>query len=326
MRVHRTRWRPGALSILISVIALGGLGVGLYPMTAQWFTSYNQSLVVDGYAARVEGADPSIAEQLAQAQAYNDALTSGEVVLESNANRPVSDGAEAGGGFDYEHLLSAGDDGLMARIRIPKIDVDLPIYHGTSDGVLARGAGHLEGSHLPIGGESTRAVITAHRGLADATMFSNLDQVEVGDIFSVVVFDEMLTYRVTTTEVIAPEDTSTLLPVIGEDLVTLVTCTPLGINTHRILVTGERVTPTPPAEIAAATAPSELPGFPWWALWMGLGVAAVAAYLVTQGFADARRAQHVRDRAAAKTEPVRDIRFSALRRDAGRPLPGATGP
>lgn len=297
----RRSWRPGALTVVIALIALVGVGAGLYPMTAQWVTSYNQSLIVDDYAAAVEGADPSTAEQLAQAQSYNDALSSGEVLIERNGNQPVSDGAHGGEEFDYPRLLSTGDDGLMARIRIPKIGVDLPIYHGTSDDVLARGAGHLEGSHLPIGGSSTRAVITAHRGLANAAMFTDLDQVKEGDLFTVVVFDEVLTYRVTKTEVIAPEDTSTLRPVIGKDLVTLITCTPLGINTHRILVTGERITPTPVAEVRAASTPSDLPGFPWWMVWSGLGVSMVAAYLVIQGFADARRHERARRLARAAT-------------------------
>lgn len=287
--VARVRtWRPGLFTILIAVLALGGLGAGLYPMTAQWVSSYNQSLIVDGYQAHLDDIDPSVAEQLAQAQAYNDALSAGEVLIERNGTRPVSDGAEAGKGFDYDSILSASDDGLMGRIRIPKIDVDLPIYHGTSDAVLARGAGHLEGSHFPIGGEGTRSVISAHRGLANAAMFTDLDRVEVGDIFTVAVFDEVLTYQVITTEVIAPEDSGTLRPVVGEDLVTLITCTPLGINTHRILVTGERITPTPITEIAAVEAPTELPGFAWWAVWLGVGIVAITVYVVAQGFRDAR--------------------------------------
>lgn len=286
----RGRWKPGLFTILIAMLALGGLGAGLYPMTAQWVTSYNQSLVVEEYRSHLEGTVPPASEQLAQARAYNDALSAGEVVIARNGTRPVSDGAEAGEGFDYESILSASDDGLMGRIRIPKIDVDLPIYHGTGDAALLRGAGHLEGSHFPIGGTSTRSVLSAHRGLANAAMFTDLDRVEVGDIFTVAVFEEVLTYQVITKEVIAPEDSGTLRPVIGEDLVTLITCTPLGINTHRILVTGERVTPTPLAEIAAIDAPSAIPGFPWWIVWGTLGFSAVCAYVVMQGFRDGRHA------------------------------------
>lgn len=311
------RWCPGILTVLITVIAFAGMAAGLYPMTAQWVSSYNQSLIVDDYAAAVDAADPSVVEQLAQAQAYNDALSSGDVLLERNGNQPVSDGARAGEEFDYPDLLSAGDDGLMARIRIPKIGVDLPIYHGTSDDVLARGAGHLEGSHLPIGGENTRAVVTAHRGLANAAMFTNLDQVKEGDLFTVVVFDEVLTYRVTKTEVIAPEDTSTLRPVIGKDLVTLITCTPLGINTHRILVTGERITPTPIAEVRAASAPSDVPGFPWWMVWSVVGAGIISAYLVIQGFADARRTA----RLSARKKEEAEVEGHDLEKKDGSDLP-----
>ena len=277
------------MTILIAVLALGGLGAGLYPMTAQWVSSYNQSLIVDGYQSRLDDIDPTITEQLERAEAYNDALSAGEVLIERNGTRPVSDGAAAGTGFDYESILAASDDGLMGRIRIPKIDVDLPIYHGTSDAVLARGAGHLEGSHFPIGGEGTRSVISAHRGLADAAMFTDLDRVEVGDIFTVAVFDEVLTYQVITKEVIAPEDSGTLRPVIGEDLVTLITCTPLGINTHRIVVTGERITPTPIDEIAAVDRPSTVPAFPWWAVWLTVGLLAISGYVTTQGVREGRR-------------------------------------
>lgn len=287
---RRRRWRPGGFTILIAVIALGGLFTGLYPMTAQWVTSYNQSLVVNEYEHALDTVDPSVATQLAEAKAYNDALTAGEIVIARNGHKPISDGSSAGTDLAYDRLLSATDDGMMGRIRIPEIDVDLPIYHGTSDAVLLRGAGHLEGSHLPIGGEGTRAVITAHRGLAGATMFTNLDRVQVGDLFTVAVFDEVLTYRVITTEVIDPEDTGSLRAVADKDLVTLITCTPLGINTHRIVVTGERITPTPLGELQAATAPSDQPGFPWWAVWMLAGLIAVGGYVAYQGFADAHRA------------------------------------
>ena len=287
MSPTRTRaWRPGPFTIVIAVVALAGAGAGLYPMTAQWVSSYNQSLVVDDYASAVERVDPSAAVQLREARAYNDDLSAGRFVVRRDGGSPISAGASTAGSFDYGSLLRASPDGLMGRVRIPKIDVDLPIYHGTDDAVLARGAGHLEGSHLPIGGPGTRSVITAHRGLADAAMFTDLDRVEVGDGFTVAVFGEVLSYRVTAVEVIDPESTSTLRAIPGEDLVTLITCTPLGINTQRIVVTGERVTPTPAGEIEAIAGPSTVPGFPWWSVWGGAAVVAVGAYVVFQGFRD----------------------------------------
>lgn len=286
----RSRWRPGALTLLIAAVALAGLGAGLYPMSAQWLSAYNQSLIVQEYKSSLHDVDPTISEQLEQAQAYNDALSAGEVLVQRNGTRPVIDGASPGREFDYNSLLSvqADDSGMMGRVRIPKIDVNLPIYHGTSDAVLDKGAGHLEGSHLPIGGTDTRSVITAHRGLANAAMFTRLNEITEGDIFTLEIFDEVLTYEVRTTEVIAPEDSGSLRPVDGQDLVTLITCTPLGINSHRILVTGERITPTPIEEVTASKAPMVLPGFPWWMVWAAAGLLAVGSYVVYQGYRDAR--------------------------------------
>ncbi len=152
-----------------------------------------------------------------------------------------------------------------------------------TDDVLERGTGHLEGTALPVGGASTHAVLTGHRGLATAELFTHLDRVAVGDTFTIEVFGEVLSYRVSVTRVVAPEDTETLYPQTGRDLVTLVTCTPLGINSHRILVTGERILPTPVDDVAAAGARPDIPGFPWWAVILGAVVLALAAYVWAAG-------------------------------------------
>lgn len=154
----------------------------------------------------------------------------------------------------------------MARIQIPVIGVDLPIYHGTDERTLLRGAGHLQGTSLPIGGVNSHAVITAHRGLADSTMFTHLDRVTVGDRFILTTFGRVLAYEVTATRVVEPTDTAALRQEAGRDLVTLVTCTPLGINTHRILVTGERIIPTPTSDLDTAKEDPAALGFPWWAV------------------------------------------------------------
>lgn len=281
----RRRWRPSLLTAAVAVLALGGMAAGLYPMSAAWLSSYNQSKVVRAYTAALASVEPSAGQQLAAAQQYNDALSAG-VIIGRNAHVPVGDGALSDESLDYRRILSADADGAMARVKIPRIDVDLPVYHGTSDAVLERGAGHLEGSHLPVGGAGTRAVITAHRGLANATMFTHLDRIEAGDTFTIEVFGEVLTYRVRETQVIAPEETDTLRAVPGRDLVTLITCTPLGVNTHRILVTGERITPTPERELRAAGAAPEVPGFPWWIALASGGLLLVAAYVVRRGFID----------------------------------------
>ena len=143
---------------------------------------------------------------------------------------------------EYDSLLDVGGTGIMGYITIPRIGVELPIYHGTSDGVLQIAAGHLEGTSLPVGGASTHAVISAHRGLPSAKLFTNLDQLEVGDTFTITVLDRVLTYEVDKISIVLPTETDSLKVVDGKDYVTLMTCTPYGINTHRLLVRGRRIT------------------------------------------------------------------------------------
>lgn len=312
-------WRPGALTISITLLALVGMLAGIYPMAASWVSSYNQSKIINNYESQLGIVNPSVSDQLAEAAEYNDSLSSG-VLLGKNSTVPVGSGISNNTELNYNRILSSGSEGLIGRIKVPGIDVDLPIYHGTSDAVLNRGAGHLEGSHFPIGGESTRSVITAHRGLANATMFSNLNNVKVGDKFTVEVFGEVLTYQVRETRVIAPEDTETLRVVPGEDLVSLITCTPLGINTHRIVVTGERITPTPIADIEAAGQAPKIPGFPWWIVFFVAGSTLILMYLVRRGYKDAavrkrqiaRRGKHtanaLEDHTATQFIPVIPVR------------------
>lgn len=288
------RWRPGLLTIASSLLAIVGLSVVLYPSASSWLSSYNQSLLIEEMGQSLEHASPGVDQQLALAKDYNNALSSG-VNLDANANVPTGNGTTSNAALQYDDMLRTGTSDVMARLRIPGIDVDLPIYHGTSDETLLRGIGHLEGSSLPIGGVDTHSVLTAHRGLAQAEMFTNLDKVGVGDHFTIEVFGEVLTYEVRETKVVDPEDTDSLHAVAGSDLVTLVTCTPLGINSQRILVTAERVTPTPIEDIEAAGDEPTIPGFPWWAVAYGSGLLAIGVYFWRSGYSDARRA------AAAKT-------------------------
>lgn len=280
------RWRPNWLTIFISLLFLSALGVYVYPEAAQWFSTVNQSSVVRDYEAIVDNTKPDKATQLRAAHDYNKDLVAG-VDLEANTNVPTSRGRLLSDAPSYEQMLRADDEGLMARIRIPSIDVDLPIYHGTDDATLLKGAGHLEGSSLPVGGEDTHAVITAHRGLANATMFTNLDKVKIGDRFTIEVFGEVLTYQVSETKVVEPEDTDSLRAVQGKDLVTLVTCTPLGINTHRILVTGTRVIPTPASDVQTMGQAPTVP-FPWWAVKLAGGLTLIGLYVWRMGVVDAR--------------------------------------
>lgn len=275
----RRRWRPSVWAVVAGVVVWLGMCVFLYPMTASWISQYNQSKIISGYGAQANSSKlvPSAAQQLADAQRYNDALKSGAAV-EAGKWLPTGQGIDTSG-LDYSQLLRTDDSGVMGRIRIPSIQVDLPIYHGTDDATLLKGVGHLQGTSLPIGGDGTHAVLTGHRGLASATMFTNLDKVKIGDTFSITVLTDTLTYKVVSTTVVNPDQTQTLRPVAGKDLVTLITCTPLGINTQRILVTGERIQPTPASDVTAAHQKPKVPTFPWWMVIFAAGTAAIGVYI-----------------------------------------------
>ncbi|MGN7800025.1 class C sortase [Leifsonia sp. 22587] len=272
----RRQWRPGWLLILTIVVAAIGATILAYSPAASWLASYNQSLVVSRYNQSIAKVKPRASEQLAEARRYNSDLSAG-AVLGRNTRVPTGSGSNAGKVYDYWRLLNT-PNGTMSRIQIPKIGVDLPIYHGTSDASLLRGAGHLQGTSLPVGGTSTHAVITAHRGLAEATMFTELDKLRLGDRIILTTFGRVLAYRVISTRVVAPEDTTTLRQRTGEDLVTLVTCTPLGINSHRILVTGRRVLPTPAEDVRTAKGSGAALGFPWWAVMYGGALILIGLY------------------------------------------------
>lgn len=280
-------WRPGLVTIVIALMALVGTVVFLYPTISSWIVSYNQSKLIDDYVQELDNVHPSAEEQLRLARQYNDALSAG-VKLEANANVPTGTGSSSDTTLEYHNILKANEAGLMGRIMIDEIDVDLPIYHGTDDATLLKGAGHLEGSHFPIGGEGTHSVITAHRGLATATMFDDLNKIEEKDRFTVEVFGEVLTYEVTETKVVEPEDTDTLRANPNLDQVTLITCTPLGINTHRILVTGERVTPTPIEDLDKAGESPTIPHFPWWIVILAGVITVVGLFVWKAGYGDAR--------------------------------------
>ncbi|MEV8336932.1 class C sortase [Leucobacter sp. NPDC077196] len=278
------RRRIPPLTAAAALLALIGMLVFLYPSAAAWFSQLEQSRVISGVGSEV-GDEPvgSLATEIARAQSYNDALVGGALLAE-HQNVPEGTGVTAGAQSDaYDQLLRADAEGAMGRLRVPSIDLDLPIYHGTEDATLSRGVGHLEGTSLPVGGQSQHSVLTAHRGLATSELFNHLDQVRVGDTFAVEVFGEVLAYRVVESRVVRPDQTESLFPRHGADLMTLVTCTPLGINSHRILVTGERITPTPQADIDRAGERPDIPGFPWWGVAALCTVCVVGVTLVRAG-------------------------------------------
>ena len=218
-------------TIILILVFFVGLSVMLYPTLSDYVNQLHQSRAVATYAEDVDNlTDADYSAYFEAADAFNAQIAADPDAL-FHADRFTS----------YNATLDVTGTGIMGYITIEKIGVELPIYHGTSDGVLQIAAGHLEGTSLPVGGESTHAVISAHRGLPSAKLFTNLDQLEVGDTFTITVLDRVLTYEVDRVSIVLPTETDLLQPVEGQDYVTLMTCTPYGINTHRLLVRGHRV-------------------------------------------------------------------------------------
>ena len=240
--------RERFLTWLPLVLVLVGVAVLLYPVMATQHNNDEQQRLAKMYTATVNSAGPeTIAKERASAETYNNNLESAPILdpwLESQ--RPDTPQYQA-----YLHEMDI--DPVMARIVIPSIHVSLPIYHGTDSRTLTEGVGHLFGTSLPIGGPSTHAVLTGHTGLSTATMFDNLNQLKKGDVFYVSSLGQTLKYEVNDITVVKPEETDSLRKVPGRDLVTLITCTPYGVNTHRLLVTGERV-PMDEETVAAESA------------------------------------------------------------------------
>ena len=235
--------KKGKLHLLIVPLLLCGVCILFYPHFSDWMARRDHQAVLETYQAAVEQVPAEIAEQaMNSAQEYNRGLSGGTLT------DPFSSGIFTDA--EYETLLNFG--GVMARIRIPEIAVDLPVYHGTAETVLQRGAGHLFGSSLPVGGPGTHAVLTAHSALPNAVLFTDLEKLGVGDRFYIDVLNETLVYEVDKITVIEPNDTKELQITQGEDHITLVTCTPYGINSHRLLVRGRRL------EIPSETAKQEI--------------------------------------------------------------------
>ncbi len=292
------RRRGSRSSLVIALMVLLGVSVLLYPSAASWFSLLQQAQRVEAYSEVMDALGPDgRLEELAAAREYNATLTGG-ALIDPYGGTPLSDQHAIVAA--YRSQLDLGPADVMARVRVPSIGVDLPVYHGTDEETLRRGIGHLLGSALPVGGDSSHSVLTGHRGLPESVLFSDLDRVAVGDLFEVEVYGEVLTYEVRDVHVIEPSDTDLLMPEAGRDLVSLVTCTPLGINSHRIIVTGERM-PTPVAQVAALEMP-EIPGAPWWAVGLALGWGVAAAYRSLSA-----RPRSARTRTAAPEAPKRHI-------------------
>lgn len=308
-RQRRLRRYLRLLRMLIVLLVAASLVLGLYPVFLQMQSAKELADVADNAQTEVSRwPTDRVKQMLADAQAYNERLArSGQPQIGSTsalsgagsatasadsaadagtaASDPTPDMNDTSNGSsyaDYLSLLDAGD-GVMATVRVPSISVDLPVYHGTSDRVLAVGAGHLYGTSLPIGGPSTHAVITGHRGLTDAEMFTRLNEVRKGDNLYLEVLGETLAYRVDRISVINPDDTTLLRITPGEDRLTLMTCTPYGVNTQRLLVSGHRV-----AYPGAAPDPAAVRDWRQRFAWAVTGIVITAIVALTITYRDGR--------------------------------------
>lgn len=224
------------LSTIALILALlAGVSLLLYPTVSDYWNARHASRAVADYAQNVQALDRGTYDELlAAAEAYNRSLLTRENAFFLSEAQQTQ----------YDSLLDISGTGIMGYIEIPSINVSLPIYHGTSDSVLQIAVGHLDWTSLPVGGESTHCVLSGHRGLPSAKLFTNLDQIVEGDTFVIRVLDEVLTYEVDRILIVEPDDVTALLIEPGRDLCTLVTCTPYGVNSHRLLVRGHRVETT----------------------------------------------------------------------------------
>ena len=252
--------------LLAAACGIAALGLMLYPLAGELLSERYHSDIETTYTAAIADTDDvELTAQREAAQQYN-AMLSGAAITEGGTSAPP---------LAYAQQLTVG--GVMCYIDIPKINVYLPVQHGTGAETLEKSVGHVVGTSLPVGGSSTHAVLSAHSGLASSKLFSDIDQLEVGDVFYIHVLGEVLAYKVDAINTVLPTDTSLLQIADGKDLVTLVTCTPFGVNTHRLLVRGYRVPYLPEQEAAAA---EEKPAASSWTrhyltgLTIGLGVVA----------------------------------------------------
>ncbi len=228
--------KTNALIYLIAIIILlGGVGIFMYPTISNYFAEKNQVAAVATYDENLKKqSDEEIAAEMEKAKIYNENL----------AGDPVHDPFVPGSGYalpgNYEEILNVDGNGMMGYIEIPKIAVKIPIYHTSTEEVLQKGVGHIESTALPIGGSGTHAVLTGHRGLPSAELFTRLDELEIGDCFYIHVLNEIHAYKVCEVNVVLPTELENLVAEPGKDYITLVTCTPYGVNSHRMLVKAER--------------------------------------------------------------------------------------
>lgn len=260
--------------LLPALLILAGVVVLLYPVAATQYNNVRQQAFAQQYNGQVQQASKDdLSGDLKRAHEYN-ATLDGVPILDPWLQRV---GTDPGSLAFREYASVLGRFEAMARLRVPTADIDLPVFHGTSDPVLAKGVGHLYGTSLPVGGKGTHAVLTSHTGLTNATLFDHLTSVKLGDLMLVDVMGETLAYKVDQIKVVLPSEIGDLTAVPGEDYLTLFTCTPYAVNTHRLLVRGVRVPYVPEDAAPAVTTPTlKLEAWMWWLIaGAAVGVAAI---------------------------------------------------
>jgi sortase A len=265
--------------ILLQVAAMIGIGALLYPSAADWFSTIGHNAEVSGYVREVEQLPDEVRiEKLQIAKEYNAHMPT-SVLRDPYGADGDADLREDAAYQAYTQVLRVSDNGVIGEILYPRLNIGLPIYHGTGESSISKGAGHLYGSSLPVGGPSTHSVLTSHSGLVNASLFTPLTKAEIGDTFQVTVLGETHYYQVDGIETIEPFVTDSLSIRPGEDRVTLITCTPIGINSHRLLVHAIRIAAPEGAGESVITGDGRTTGFPWWAIGF-LGASALTAYLL----------------------------------------------
>lgn len=272
--------------IIFGLMFLIGFGILVYPTVADQWNTYRQSRLISSYERTISEMEPEdFTAEWEKAQAFNDTLTQNSIYGDvfGEENQELED-------TDYWQVLNVGGDGVMGYLSIPKINIKLSIYHGTSDEVLQTGVGHLNGTKLPIGGENTHSVLAAHRGLPSARLFTDIDQLEKGDMFYIHVLDETLAYQVDQIlDMVDKDDHETLEKALqieeGKDQVTLFTCTPYGVNSHRLLVRGTRVPYTGEEEAASTPVDTMLEAVQnYYMLYLILGLAITLLIILLMRF------------------------------------------
>ena len=281
-------------NLILILIFLAGLSLLLYPYIANEWNTYRQSKLMTTYEETVESIDEETpidyTSEFNRANAYNESLVP-YILPDSFAIAAASEEPDE----EYMACLNLTGDGMMGYVQIPKIDIKIPIYHTVSTEVLEKAAGHLEGSSLPVGGADTHAVISAHRGLPSAALFTDLDKLKEGDHFLISVLDEILCYEVDQVSVVEPSETEALKVEAGKDLATLLTCTPYGVNSHRLLVRGHRVEYVEEEVMQEEVPLMETSLHTNYLLWVFVGLAITAVFIIVLSVADKKRRKKAND-------------------------------